>query len=145
VIAPPRASGTETIIISANWLSLSHTEAHDPLVPKSGIAGEEGHVRGSHNVSTRNPNLRGIAEVLTFAAFLRGKSLWLSIPMLPRHILETSVRDAPQWWPTSSACLPLLSLLFCRTEPLGQRVCHRLRRWIRRRTRGVPHFISRNT
>lgn len=72
VIAPPRASGTETIIISANWLSLSFSEQVDPISAGLHVRETEGHVRIASNTSRRNPNLRGIAEVLTFAAFLRG-------------------------------------------------------------------------
>ncbi|KAJ9123212.1 hypothetical protein QFC22_001406 [Naganishia vaughanmartiniae] len=88
VISPPRASGTETIIISANWLSLSFTDEGDSTtaedenegstIPRTGPKGASlpGHVSSRPGEARRNPNLRGVAEVLTFAAFLRGQNHW---------------------------------------------------------------------
>lgn len=53
----------------------------------------EGHVRNESNISRRNPNLRGIAEVLAFAAFLRG--MYAGIRLLNKHTLDSCLLFHP--------------------------------------------------
>lgn len=60
-VRPPRSSGTETILLSASWVS------------------REG-----------GPNLRGIAALLSIGAFLRGELLWLLIVGLSAHTAHRS-------------------------------------------------------
>lgn len=93
ILRSPRISGTETIVITASWHS---RQSNDPIIYASQMYRNSSENTGTSTATDRpQPNLRGIATVLSLAQSLSKQSVWAKDLIF---LISDSYLDGAQAW-----------------------------------------------